>query len=204
MPKLGYLTGSRFKAMMTKGRKKNEEWGTTSEKLAIRIALERLGEIDLELDTYTSDSMQRGIDEESYAIEAYERINFVEVHSSQVFQQHPEHEFVGCTPDGLIDEDGIFETKNPDTENHVIHVLNGGQIDQYDWQVHGSLWVMPDREYVDFFSYDSRIKSDWLNSDTIRVHRDEKKIKEINERYVLFNEKVEEYMNKIKNKQPKK
>ena len=197
MPKAGYVTGSRFKAMMTKGRKKNEEWGTTSEKLAIRIALERLGEIELELDTYTSDSMARGTAEEPNAIEAYERIHFVEIHGSQDFQQHPKHEYVGCTPDGLIGDEGIFETKNPDTENHVLHVLNGGQIDQYDWQVHGSLWVMPDREYVDFFSHDSRIKSDWLNSDTIRVHRDEEKIKQLEDRYVLFNEKVEEYMNKI-------
>lgn len=197
MPKLGYITGSRFKAMMTQGRGKNEEWGTTSEKLAIRIALERLGEIELELDTFTSDSMARGTDEEPNAIKAYERLNFVQVHSSQVFQQHPEHEFVGCTPDGLISTDGIFETKNPDTENHIIHVLDGSQIDQYNWQVHGSLWVMPDREYVDFFSHDSRIKSEWLNSDTIRVNRKEDKIKELNDRYILFNEKVEDYMDKI-------
>lgn len=195
MPRLGYVTGSRFKDMMTQGRG-SKKWGKTSDKLAIRLAAERLGILDLDLDGYTSEAMEWGNEQEDLAIEVYERTTFTEVHGKQVFQQHPDFKFVGCTPDGLIGKDGMLEIKNPKTENHLFHILSGKQLGQYEDQVQGSLWVTG-REYCDFVSHDSRVKDKKLTINITRVERNERYIAEIQERYKDFEEIVSEYMNQL-------
>lgn len=196
MPKLGCLTGSRFKAMMTGGYG-SKKWGKTSSKLAIRIAAERLGLLELDLDGYTSDAMEWGIKEEDLAIKNYERATFAEVHGQQEFQQHPEFKWVGCTPDGLVGKDGMIEVKNPNSENHLFHILNGKQLDQYQDQIQGSLWVTG-RNWIDFVSHDSRIASKKLMIDITRVERDKEYIDKMEARYNEFEDKVEEYKMKLK------
>jgi len=195
MPELGKITGSRFSNMMTQGRGK-ALWGVTSKKLAIRIAAERLGLLELDLDGYTSESMQWGNDQEDLAIQNYERTTFSEVHGMQEFQQHPEFEHVGCTPDGLVGEDGMIEVKNPDSENHLFHILNGKQLKQYKDQIQGSLWVTG-RDWLDFVSHDSRIQDERFQIDITRIERNEKYIKEMEERYLEFEEKVKFYIKKL-------
>jgi len=196
MPKLGYVTGSRFSDMMTQGRVE-ALWGVTSKKLAIRIAAERLGLLELNLGGYTSDAMQWGNEQEDLAIEVYERTTFTEVYGQQEFQQHPDHEYVGCTPDGLVRDSGLLEVKNPDSENHLFHILNGKQLKQYKDQIQGSLWVTG-RDYCDFVSHDSRIQSDKLQIDITRVERDKKYIAKMDERYQEFEEKVQQFTIKLK------
>jgi hypothetical protein len=180
--------------MMTGGRG-GKAWGKTSRKLAIRIAAERLGFIDLE-DGYTTEAMQRGLDQEPVAIEAYEMETFTEVHGQQEFQQHPDFEYVGCTPDGLIGEDGLLEVKNPNTETHLFHYINGSQLGKYQDQVQGSLWVTG-RSWCEFVSFDSRIHSEDHRLIITRVKRDEEYIKEMEERYLAFEEKVQEYIKQL-------
>lgn len=195
MPKQGYLTGSRFGDFMTQGRGK-ALWGVTSKKLVIRIAAERLGLLEIDLDGYTSDAMQWGNEQEDLAIANYQRKKKIDVHSQQEFQQHPDHEFVGCTPDGLIGEDGLLEVKNPDSENHLFHILNGKQLKQYKDQIQGSLWVTG-RDYCDFVSHDSRIEDERLKIHITRVDRDDKYISKMEERYEAFEEKVNKYKTKL-------
>lgn len=195
MPRLGYVTGSRFSDMLTEGRGK-AIWGITSKKLAIRIAAERLGLLELDLDGYTSQAMEWGNEQEESAIQCYERKTFTEVHSQQVFQQHPDFDFAGCTPDGLIGDAGLLEVKNPNSENHLFHILNGRQLKQYKDQIQGSLWVTG-REYCDFVSHDSRIQSDKLRIDITRVERDQEYIQQIKARYLEFEEKVQHFIAKL-------
>nr|BDD43952.1 exonuclease [bacterium] len=193
MPKQGHLSGSRFKDMMTRGR--GTEFGKTCTNLAIMIAGERLGLIK-EWDDYSNSYMDWGNEQEEHSITAYEREYLREVHSSQVWQQHPEYEWVGCTPDGLIGEDGVYETKSPKTENHILNWIQNEQLDQYKYQVHGSLWVTG-RDWCDFASYDPRVRED-IQLHVIRVRRDEKLIKEIDQRYQVFEKLVGEWMDKIR------
>lgn len=196
MPKLGTVTGSRFNAMMTGGRG-SKKWGVTSSKLAIRIAAERLGLLELDLDGYTSEAMAWGNKQEELAIKNYERNTFTEVHGKQEFQQHPELKWVGCTPDGLVGKNGMIEVKNPNSENHLFHILNGKQLDQYKDQIQGSLWVTG-RDWIDFVSHDSRIASKKLMIDITRVQRDEEYINEMEARYREFEDKVSEYKQQLK------
>lgn len=188
MPKTGYITGSLFSDMLTGGRG-SAEWGKTSLGLAREIAAQRLGWMQVDLDGYTNEYIEWGNEQEPKAIDAYERETFTEVHSCQEFQQHPDHEWVGVHPDGLIGEDGAIEVKCPKTANHLWNVQCGGQVDYYKYQLQGTLWVTG-RGWIDFVSYDPRLTERQLYIE--RVKRDEDLITEMEERYLAFEQKVTE------------
>jgi len=59
---------------------------------------------------------------------------------------------VGCSPDGLIGDDGGIEIKCPEPTNHVKYLLSGGLPDDYAAQVHGALYVTG-RKWWKFMSY---------------------------------------------------
>lgn len=58
----------------------------------------------------------------------------------------------GCSPDGLIGEDGGLEIKCPQPVNHVKYLLDGVVPEQYITQVHGCLYVTG-RKWWKFMSY---------------------------------------------------
>jgi hypothetical protein len=58
----------------------------------------------------------------------------------------------GCSPDGLVGEDGGLELKCPMLKTQVRYYLNGGIPDEYITQVHGSL-IVTGRKWWDFLSY---------------------------------------------------
>jgi putative phage-type endonuclease len=59
---------------------------------------------------------------------------------------------LGCSPDGLVGDDGLIEIKCPSPEVHVAYILDGGLPDDYRPQVHGQLLVTG-RSWCDFLSY---------------------------------------------------
>ena len=189
MPQQGKISGSRFKAMMTSGRKKDEVFGATALTLAKRIAFERL-DLILEEDNFVNSAMQWGIDHEDEAIATFEHQEFVIVHSQQVWQQHPEYENVGVTPDGLVGEDAVLEVKCPNTDNHIDNLLFGAQIETYKYQLQGSLWVTG-RKKCYFVSYDPRVKRS-LSVDI--VMRDDEMISEMQERYLAFETEIQKFV----------
>jgi len=58
----------------------------------------------------------------------------------------------GCSPDGLVGEDGGLELKCPLAKTHIGYILAGGLPDDYKAQVHGSL-IVTGRSWWDFVSY---------------------------------------------------
>jgi hypothetical protein len=58
----------------------------------------------------------------------------------------------GCSPDGLVGEDGLLQLKNPTPEVHVGYVLGGEVPAEYLPQCYGELFVTG-REWLDFLSY---------------------------------------------------
>lgn len=74
----------------------------------------------------------------------------------------------GCSPDGIIGDDGGVEAKCPQPETHLKYLLNGGVPKEYLAQVHGSMFVTG-RPWWIFLSY-SRQFPPYL----VRVERDEK------------------------------
>jgi hypothetical protein len=66
------------------------------------------------------------------------------------------NEFVGCSPDGLIGDDGLIEIKCPNTATHIEYIIDGELPKEYEKQVHSQLWIT-DRKWCDFVSYDPRL-----------------------------------------------
>lgn len=59
---------------------------------------------------------------------------------------------IGCSPDGLVGEDGGLELKCPTLKTQAKYLYDGGLPVEYKAQVHGSL-IVTGREWWDFLSY---------------------------------------------------
>lgn len=58
----------------------------------------------------------------------------------------------GCSPDGLIGDDGGVELKCPELKTHAEYLMKGEVPRQYKAQVHGSM-IVTERPYWMFMSY---------------------------------------------------
>jgi len=118
------------------------------------------------METFQNDTMSRGQEVEAKAREAYEFITDSKV--QQVgFCFRDERRLYGCSPDGLLGDDGGLEIKCPTLPVHV-ECLDGGKLPtKYVQQVQGSLLVTG-REWWDFLSY-----FPGLPPLLVRVERDE-------------------------------
>lgn len=74
---------------------------------------------------------------------------------------------IGCSPDGLIGEDGGIEIKCPQPENHLRFMFDGVLPKEYAAQVHGSMFVTG-RKFWYFMSYSRQFPALLL-----RVERDD-------------------------------
>jgi hypothetical protein len=75
---------------------------------------------------------------------------------------------IGCSPDGLIGEDGGIEIKCPLPHTHLKYLMAGTLPPEYAAQVHGSMYVTG-RSWWRFLSYSRQFPPLLL-----RVERDEK------------------------------
>lgn len=193
-PRPGYITSSGIKLMMTGGRSKKVKFGKTAHTYAKEIALGRIG-VDIP-DTAYGVAIDWGNYHESQAIEAYERHQMVEVHSSRVFQYHPDYDWVGGTPDGLIGEEGGVEIKCPyNITNHMMNLIKNEQLSEYKYQIHGFLWITG-RSWWSFASYDPRYDHA-LRLHVHRVIRDDEMIAEIENRYQEFEAIIQAYVEQL-------
>ena len=117
---------------------------------------------------YTNEHMERGNALEPEAREAYEFITDFEVVETG-FILHDSEEF-GCSPDGLVAEQGGLEIKCPSDSVHVSYLRAGKVPSKYYQQVQGCLWITG-REWWDFMSYHPE-----MPHLLVRAHRNEKYI----------------------------
>lgn len=115
-------------------------------------------------------SLAWGKDLEQAATEAYE-IETGNIVEPAGFLIHPEYDFIGCSPDGLVGSDGGIEMKCPhDEQVHVQTWLEGMPLD-HTAQVQGCMFVTG-RRWWDFISYDPR-QAPALRLYVQRIERDE-------------------------------
>lgn len=100
--------------------------------------------------SYQNAAMTRGIEMEEEARVLYELIKGVEVQRVGVCVT--DDKAFGCSPDGLVGEEGMLEIKCPDIHTHVGYLLGGVAPDDYKPQTQGQLRVTG-RRWVDFMSY---------------------------------------------------
>jgi putative phage-type endonuclease len=168
----GCFTASRSSDLMAKTRS-----GPSASRanLLTLLAVERItGQC---VETYTNAAMQRGIDLEAEARDAYAFEHGVVVEECG-FIHHPSIPNCGASPDGLIDQDGLAEFKCPSSmQKHLDALRTGAHAQEYRWQLQHQLMVTG-RRWVDATSYDPRFPSG-LQLAVVRIPRDEGAISEL-------------------------
>lgn len=98
---------------------------------------------------------------------------------------------VGCSPDGLIGDEGGIEIKCPEAHTHVGYLLKGGVPKDYLTQIHGAMWVTG-RPWWKFLSY-RRMFPPLV----VTVFRDEKIQAAITDAIALFLSKFDVAMQRV-------
>lgn len=162
----GIPSASNFDKLVTSKGELSKQW----EKYLYTLAGERL--IGNKAESWQSEAMKRGTEMEAEARQLYELITGNTV--KQIgFAYYDDRKLYGCSPDGLIDPDGLLELKCPTLAIAVEYLLKGKLPTEYFQQVQGQL-LCTQRKWVDFMSYYPGLKP-FL----IRVERDEKFITQL-------------------------
>ena len=142
-------------------------------------------------ETYQNDAMLRGKELEAEARASYEFITDAEV--KQVgFCFKDDHRFYGCSPDGIIGENGGLEIKCPTLPVAVEYLDKGVLPTTYVQQVQGNILVTG-RAYWDFISY-----YPGLRPLIIRVERDDTLITALESALEAFCVQLDELVRRLK------
>ena len=141
---------------------------------------------------FTSDAMQRGIDLEDSAVFMYEvetgrkveKVGFVSM-----------NEYVGASPDGFVDDDGLIEVKCP-LDPEMFRMLLGGEIKpEYIAQVQMQMYITG-RKWTDFVCYSPNFDRELIIK---RVLPDEKKIEKLEAGILSGTKMIQDIMKQMEN-----
>ena len=150
--RIGKATGSRVADALSK--LKSGAPAAARRKYAVELICERL--LGYPLENFVTDAMRHGIDTERLAVAAYERRTEEPVEKVGICQ----HETIAlfcASPDRLVGSRGLLEVKAPNTSTHIAWMLDGGLPPEYEPQCIAELACAPEREYLDFLSFDPRL-----------------------------------------------
>jgi hypothetical protein len=164
----GKLTASNFR--IARETLKNGNPTSASNKLAAMVAIERICGYQVS-DTFETWAMRRGTELEGEAISHYEIVTgnsvqpmgFVETDCGRL----------GCSPDGLIGDDGIIEVKAPIDPEKVVSLALGVNPAEYMDQVQGNLWIL-DRKWCDLIIYTPQLDGVGRGLNVSRIVRNDK------------------------------
>ena len=143
--RLGIPTSSGFGKIVTTTGKSS----TQRKKYMYKLSVERI--LRVSEDNYTSKYMDRGKELEPQARAFYELFSGLEA-KEVGFCYKDEKKLYGCSPDGLVGDDGLLEIKAPTSAVHVEYLLGGKLPTAYFSQVQGQLFVTG-RKFCHFFSF---------------------------------------------------
>ena len=128
-------------------------FGASRANLVAQLVVERLTGTPSE--NYINTAMQRGIDREPDARDAYEFARNVDVREVGLVR-HPTIENTHASPDGLIGDDGMLEIKVPSSATHIDTLLTGTIPLKYLLQMHWQM-IVCNRRWADYVSFDDRL-----------------------------------------------
>lgn len=137
---------------------KNGKPSEARRKLMFDLLAERMSGVAVE--HYVTPAMEWGIAHQADATAAYEA-ETGELVGPEVFVLHPSIDWFGATPDGIIGSDGLIEIKCPTTPKHLAWVMAGEVPDEHKPQILAQL-ACTGRQWVDFVSFDPRVKKPQL------------------------------------------
>lgn len=185
--RMGIPTASEFATVMAKGKAGAES--KTRRTYLLKLAGELLtGE---PMEHYSNHHTERGHEMEPDARTLY------------AFMRDAEPQLVGfirsgnkgCSPDSLVDANGMVEIKTKLPHLQVDCLLNNCVPSEHKAQCQGALWVA-EREWIDFVSYWPK-----LPLLVVREYRDEEYIAQLAEAVDRFNDELAETVERIRNMQ---
>jgi putative phage-type endonuclease len=139
--------------------------------------------------SFMTSAMQWGVDTEPQARAMYELQTGKDV-VEVGFIKHPEIEWTGASPDGLIDDDGLIEIKCPNTATHISTLLECKIDKKYLLQMHWQM-ICTQRQWCDFVSFDPRLPPQ-MQLHVQRVTLDDELAKEVENEIKEFLSQVDE------------
>ena len=142
-------------------------------------------------ESYTNGDMERGVELEDQARMTYEIENQKVIEVG--FIEH--NEYAGCSPDGLVGDEGGIEIKCPNDVNFFKLLCNGEkEIDmKYIWQVQMCL-LISGRKWWDLIFYNTNFeKNMMIFRITPEISKQEKLIVGIEKGKKLINELTQKY-----------
>lgn len=156
--RIGHLTASMAKDVIRYMKKGIElQTDTKITNLKYRILSEQLTGKATE-DHFTADARRRmdwGVEQEENAVNAYE-IATDNLVLMAGFIKHSSIEYLGASPDGLVNADGLIEIKCPETTTHLQRMIADVVPDDIKPQMLLQL-IVTGRKWCDFVDYDPRL-----------------------------------------------
>jgi putative phage-type endonuclease len=144
------------------------------------LVVERLTQQPIQ--RFQNAAMTWGTEQEPAARAAYERVTGTSVEETG-FVAH-DVLLAGCSPDGLVDWDGLVEIKCPwNTAVHIETLLNGMPAEHIP-QLQGQMWITG-RQWCDFVSFDPRMPAE-LQLHVQRINRDPAYVADLERRVTEF------------------
>jgi len=140
----GRITGSNLGKVMANYGK---SFGNPARQYAVNIAIEQITGEPI-IDQWSNEHMDRGKEQEPQARQLYEQRTFTTVKNGGFFCD----ELLGDSPDGLIDDNGVFEIKSVIPSVHYDNVRRQSFDPSYKWQ-YGAHLLFTGREWLDTVSY---------------------------------------------------
>jgi hypothetical protein len=183
--RLSIPTASEFKKIITP---KELKLSKQADKYAFRLIAQELLGYSLEsLDGL--EHIERGKELEPEAVRRYEFDN--DAKTLKVGFITTDDGKAGCSPDRLVDDNGMVEIKCPAPQTFVGCIVNGID-DEYICQKQGQLYIA-EREWADVFFYHPQFQPIQK-----RFYRDESFIAKLAEALQKFSEMKEKMMEKVK------
>lgn len=142
-------------------------------------------------------ALQWGQDVEPAAVAAYQA-ETGEIVELCGFIAHPEHDFIGASPDFLVGTDGGGEIKSPESSEVHLETLLVGLPPEHIEQIQGGLWVTG-RQWWDFVSFHPDFPDD-LRTYIQRVPRDDKYIAQLETACLQMEADVQEILSQLNKK----
>jgi hypothetical protein len=123
---------------------------------------------------YSNKRMDDGHELEIYARQEYEMNTFTDVLNGGFYELN---EWVGCSPDGRVEPNGIVEFKSRDPHIYFEYLDKGKLPNVNMWQVYGQLYVTG-AEWIDYMPY----CHPKLKANIIRIYPDEDIFKQLEDK----------------------
>lgn len=182
----GRLGGSEIKHVMAHYGK---AFSDKAKDLAVKIAIEQHNGEPIE-NSFSNEHMERGHEEEPIARKKYEDITFCEVSDGGYYIFS---DCEGCSPDGLVYDDGLVEIKSRIYKTHHRNWKRGSFDPQDKWQLFYNLRCSG-RDWIDYVTYcSSYFKPMEAGDEDRRLFVDRVYRKDISEEINMIEKRMESF-----------